>query len=63
MQNIHAYPYKTQVEIVVTSLVLYNYISRRSQDDAVFSEYDRNPNLIPYAFLSDIVPRLVVQGS
>jgi hypothetical protein len=53
-----AYPYKTQVEIV-----LHNYIRRRSQDDAVFSEYNRNSNLISDDFLPDIIPRLTVQGS
>jgi hypothetical protein len=37
LQNMHAYPYKTQVEIVVASMALHNYIRRRSQDDVVFS--------------------------
>jgi hypothetical protein len=58
-----AYPYKTQVEIVVASMALHNYIRRRSQDDEVFSEYDRNPNLIPDDFLPDIVQVSAVQGS
>jgi hypothetical protein len=58
-----AYPYKTQVEIVFALMALHNYIRRRSQDDAVFSEYGRNPNLISYNFLPDIVPRSAVQGS
>jgi len=58
-----AYPYKTQVEIVVASMTLHNYIRRSSQDDAVFSEYDRNPNLIPDDFLPDIVQASTVQGS
>jgi len=30
LQNILAYPYKTQVEIVVASMALHNYIRRRS---------------------------------
>jgi len=42
-------------------MALHNYIRRRSQDDAVFSEYDRNPNLISDDFLPDIVPRSAVQ--
>lgn len=63
MQNMPAYPCKTQVEIVVTSMALHNYIRRSSQDDAVFSEYDHNPNLIPDDFLPDIVRALAVQGS
>ena len=58
-----AYPYKTQVEIVVASMALHNNIRRSSQDDAVFSEYDHNPNLIPDDFLLDIVQVLAVQGS
>jgi hypothetical protein len=57
------YPYKMHVEIVVASMTPHNYIRRRSQDDAVFSEYDRNPNLILDDFLPDIVPRSAVQGS
>nr|XP_034893497.1 protein ALP1-like [Populus alba] len=63
LQNMPAYPYKTQVEIVVTSMALHNYIRRRSQDDAVFSEYDRNPNFIPDDFLPDTVQVSAVQGS
>ncbi|XP_034912237.1 uncharacterized protein [Populus alba] len=63
LQNMPAYPYKTQVEIVVASMTLHNYIRRRSQDDAVFSEYDRNPNLIPDDFLPDTVQVSAVQGS
>ena len=59
----HAYLYKSQVEIEVASMTLHNYSRRRSQDDAVFSEYDRNPNLIPDDFLPDIVPRSAVQVS
>jgi hypothetical protein len=50
LQNMPAYPYKMQVEIVVASIALHNYIRRRSQDDEVFSEYDRNPNFIPDDF-------------
>jgi hypothetical protein len=36
LQNIFVYLYKTQVEIVVASMALHNYIRRRSQDDVVF---------------------------
>ena len=63
LQNMHAYLYKTQVEIVVASMTLHNYVRRRSQDDAVFSEYNRNPNLIPDDFLLDIIPHSTVQVS
>jgi len=63
LQNMPAYPYKIQVEIVVASMTLHNYIRRRSQDDAVFSEYDRNPNFILDDFLPNIVHCSAVQGS
>ena len=59
----HAYPYKTQVKIVVASMALHNYIRRRSQCDITFAEYDRNPNFIPEDILPDIVPRSNNQGS
>jgi len=49
-----AYPYKTQVEIVVASMTLHNYIRRSSQDDEVFVEYDRNPNFISDDFLPEL---------
>jgi hypothetical protein len=62
LQNIYAYLYKMQVEIVVGSIALHNYIRRRSQDD-VFSEYDRNPNFISDELLPDIVPRSAFQKS
>ena len=50
-----AYPYKTQVKIVVASMALHNYIRRRSQTDATFVEYDRNPDYIPDELLPDVV--------
>ncbi|KAG5223875.1 protein ALP [Salix suchowensis] len=55
LQCMPAYPYKTQVAIVVASMALHNYIRRRSQDDVVFVEYDRNPDYIPDDFLPDII--------
>ena len=60
LQNMPAYPYKIQVEIVVASIALHKYIRKRSQDDAVSFQYDRNPNLIPDDFLPDIVQALAV---
>ena len=44
-------------------MTLHNYIRRRSQDDQVFSEYDRNFNFISDDFLSNIIPRSAIQGS
>ena len=58
-----AYPYKTQVKIVVASMTLHNYIRRKSQDDIIFTEYDRNPNFVSEDILPDIVPRSNSQGS
>jgi hypothetical protein len=60
---VSAYPYKTQIEIAVASMTLYDYIKRRSQDDVVFTEYDRNPNFILNDFLLDIVARSNCQRS
>jgi len=63
LQNMHAYLYKMQVKIVVASMALHNYIRRRSQDNVVFVEYDRNPNFIPNDFLPDIIVRSDSQRS
>jgi hypothetical protein len=49
--------------VIEYSMPLHNYIRRRSQDDEVFAEYDRNPNLIRDDFLLDIVARSDIQGS
>jgi hypothetical protein len=57
-----AYPYKSQVQIVVASITLYNYIIRKSQEVA-FTEYDRNPNFIHDDFLADVIPRSQSQGN
>ena len=32
-----AYPYKTQVQIIVASMTLHNYIRRKLQDDVTFA--------------------------
>jgi hypothetical protein len=45
-----AYPYKMQVEIVMASMTLYNYIRKRSHDDVAFVEFDRNPILFMIIF-------------
>ena len=51
------YQYKTQVQIVVASMTLHNYIRRRSQLDVDFVQYDCNPN-----YISDIGARENSQG-
>jgi hypothetical protein len=51
-----AYPYKSQVQIVVALMTLHNYIRMKSQEDVAFTEYGRNPNFIPDDFLPNVVP-------
>ena len=46
LPNMLAYPYKTQVEIVVASMTLHNYIRRRSHDDVASAEFDWNPSYV-----------------
>jgi hypothetical protein len=50
------YPYETQIQIVVASMTLQNYIKRRSQNDVAFIEYDSNPNFVPKDFFTNFVP-------
>jgi hypothetical protein len=38
-------------------MALYNYIRRRSHDDVIFAEFDRNPNFISDDILPDVVTR------
>ena len=63
LQNMPAYLYKTQVEIVVTSMALHNYIRRRSHDDVAFAEFDRNPCYIPDEILPDVIARSEINGN
>jgi len=44
------------VQIIVASIVLYNYIRRKLQEDFAFIEYDRNLNFIPDDILADVFP-------
>jgi len=39
-------------------MTLYNYIRRRSHDDVIFAEFDRNLNFVPNDILPDVVSRL-----
>jgi hypothetical protein len=57
------YPYKSQVQIVVASMALHNYIMRKSQEDFAFTEYDRNPNFILDDILADVFPCSQSQGN
>ena len=63
LQNMFAYPYKTQVEIVVTSMTLYNYIRRKSHDDAAFAKFDCNPYYVLDKILPDVVARSEINGN
>jgi hypothetical protein len=56
------FPYKTQVQIVVASMTLHNYIIRKSIQDVAFNEFDRHPNFIPDDILTDVVLRSQTRG-
>jgi hypothetical protein len=58
-----AYPYKSQVQIVLISMTLHNYIRRKSEEDVAFTEYDHNPNFILDNFLADVILRSQSQGN
>jgi len=47
------FSYKIQVQIVVASIALHNYIRR----NVAFTEFDRHPNIIPHDIFSDVVSR------
>jgi hypothetical protein len=55
LQNMHVFPYKTQVQIVVTLRALHNYIRRKSIQDVAFNEFDRHLDFVPDDFLTDVV--------
>jgi hypothetical protein len=45
-------------ELFIFNCVLFKKIRRRSLDDVVFAEFDRNPNFILDDILPDVVERL-----
>jgi hypothetical protein len=47
--------YKTQVQIVVISMTLHNYIRRKSKEDIAFREFDRHPDFVPDVFFNRCV--------
>jgi hypothetical protein len=49
------FPYKTQVQIVVASMALHNYIRRKSIQDVAFNEFDRHPDFVLADTLTDVV--------
>ena len=62
LQSMPPYQYKMQVQIVVASMTLHNFIRRRSQHDVDFVQYDCNPNYVPDDVLPDIAARDNSQG-
>jgi hypothetical protein len=57
-----SFNYKAQVQIVVASMAIHNYIRRTSMQDVVFMEFDRHPDFVPDDFLTDVAPHLQIQG-
>jgi len=57
LQNMPVFPYKTQVQIVVASMTLHNYIQRKSIQDVAFNEFDRHLDFVPDDILTDVVSR------
>jgi hypothetical protein len=53
---------KQQVQIVVASMTLHNYIQRKSIQDVAFNEFDRHPDFIPIDTLTDVVPQSQTRG-
>jgi hypothetical protein len=58
----HVFPYKTQVQIVVVSMALHNYIRRKSIQDVAFNEFDRYLDFVPDDFLTDVIPQSQTHG-
>jgi hypothetical protein len=56
-----SFNYKAQVQIVVASMTIHNYIRRTSLQDMVFMEFDRHPNYVPDDLFTDIAPHSQVQ--
>ncbi|KAJ6949625.1 hypothetical protein NC651_003571 [Populus alba x Populus x berolinensis] len=52
----------TQVQIVVASIAIHNYIRRTSMQDVTFMEFDRHPDFVPDDFLTDVAPHSQSQG-
>jgi hypothetical protein len=57
------FSYKAQIQIVVVSMTLHNYIRRKSQEDIVFREFDRRPDFVPNVFLTDVFPWSQTHGN
>jgi len=62
LQNMSSCNYKAQVQIVVVSMAIHNYIRRTSMQDVTFIEFDRHPDFMPDDFLTDMAPHSQIQG-
>ena len=47
LRDMPSYPFPTQVKIVVASMVLHNFIRRKSLNDFGFTRLDENPDFVP----------------
>jgi len=56
-----SFNYKAQVQIIVASMAIHNYIRRTSMQDMAFIEFDRHPNFMPDDFLTDVTPHSQIQ--
>jgi len=63
LQNMPSFPYEAQVQIVVASITLHDYIRRKSQEDIAFREFDRHPNFVLDDFLTGVFPRSQTHGN
>jgi hypothetical protein len=57
------FPYKTQVHIFMTSMALHNYIRRKSEHEAAFTEFDCHPKFVLRGILTDVVPHSQKHGN
>jgi hypothetical protein len=57
-----SFNYKAQVQIVVASMAIHNYIRRTSMQDVTFMEFDRHHDFVPDDFLTDVAPHSQIQG-
>jgi hypothetical protein len=50
LQNIFMYLYKMQVQIVVASMTIHNYIRRKLREDVAFAEFDYH-EILSYIYI------------
>jgi len=54
LQNMSSFNYKAQVQIVVASMAIHNYIRRTSMQDMTFMEFNLMWDFVPDDFLTDV---------